>query len=111
MIIDSLDLTPAQFTAGTGWDITPQGACKGEVCVPLDRSAPFSARATATRLGMAVVHEEQAAIWAIGPESFNQRALTSASAPDLVLNDINGHEFRLSSLRGQKVVLVAWSPY
>ena len=111
MIIDSLDLTPAQFTAATGWDIKPEGACKAEVCVPLDRSAPFSAQAAAARLGMALVHEEQAGIWAIGPESFNQRALASAEAPELVLNDINGHEFRLSSLRGQKVVLVAWSPY
>ncbi len=111
MIIDSLDLTPAQFTAGTGWDIKPQGACKAEVCVPLDASAPFSVQATATRLGMAIVHDQEAGIWAIGPESFNQRALTSAEAPELILNDINGHEFRLSSLRGRKVVLVAWSPY
>ena len=111
MIIDSLDLTPGQFAAGTGWDIKPEGACKAEVCVPLDVGAPFSAMATATRLGMAVVHDEQAGIWAIGPESFNQRALASAAAPELVLNDINGHEFRLSSLRGEKVVLVAWSPY
>lgn len=111
MIIDSLDLTAAQFTAGTGWDIKPQGACKAEVCVPLDANVPFSAQATAARLGMALVHDEQAGLWAIGPESFNQRALTSAEAPELVLNDINGDEFRLSSLRGQKVVLVAWSPY
>jgi hypothetical protein len=29
----------------------------------------------------------------------------------LVLPDVDGHEFRLSSLRGQKVVLVAWAPY
>lgn len=111
MIIDSLDLTPAQFAAGTGWDIKPEGACKAEVCVPLDVGAPFSAKATAARLGMAVVHDERAGIWAVGPESFNQRALHTAEAPELVLNDINGHEFRLSSLRGRKVVLVAWSPY
>lgn len=111
VIIESLDLTPAEFTAGTGWDIKPQGACKAEVCVPLDASAPFGVVSTAQRLGMAVVHDERAGLWAIGPESFNGRALVSADAPELVLNDINGHEFRLSSLRGHKVVLVAWSPY
>ena len=111
MIVDSLDITPAQFAAGTGWDIKPEGACKAEVCVPLSVGEPFSATATATRLGMAIVHDEQGGIWAIGPASFNQRALTSATAPELILNDINGHEFRLSSLRGRKVVLVAWSPY
>ena len=111
MIVDSLDLSPAQFAAGTGWDIKPEGACKAEVCVPLSAGEPFSATATSTRLGMAIVHDERAGIWAIGPESFNQRALTSALAPELVLNALNGHEFRLSSLRGRKVVLVAWSPY
>jgi peroxiredoxin len=39
------------------------------------------------------------------------RALVSAEAPELVLDDLEGREFRLSSLRGQKVVLVAWAPY
>lgn len=111
VISDSLDLTTAQFAASTGWDIQPQGACKAGVCVSLEAGAPFSAHAAAARLGMAVIHDEQAGIWAIGPESFNKHALTSAEAPELVLDDINGHEFRLSSLRGQKVVLVAWSPY
>jgi len=28
-----------------------------------------------------------------------------------VLPDLDGNEFRLSSLRGQKVLLVAWAPY
>ncbi len=111
MIIDSLDVSPADFAAGTGWDIKPQGACHADVCVPLDASVPFTLRATADRLGMAIVHDPSAALWAVGPASFNQRALASAEAPDLALNDINGHSFRLSSLRGQKVVLVAWSPY
>lgn len=111
MITNTLDISPEQFAAGTGWAIKPKGACKAEVCVPLEASATFDVQATATRLGMAVVHDDKAGLWAIGPESFNQRALVTAEAPELVLNDINGHEFRLSSLRGRKVVLVAWSPY
>ena len=60
---------------------------------------------------MAVVHEPEAGLWSIGPESFGGRALTTAEAPDLRLNDVDGNEFRLSSLRGKKVVLVAWAPY
>jgi len=50
-------------------------------------------------------------LWALGPESVGAHALVTAQAPDLVLDDIDGNEFRLSSLRGQKVVLVAWAPY
>ncbi len=111
MIIDHPDLSAEEFTAGTGWEIKPEGACKAEVCVPLDRADGFDPVATAGRLGMAVVHDEAAGLWAFGPESLGGRALVSAEAPDLVLPDLAGREFRLSSLRGQKIVLVAWAPY
>ena len=111
MILDSLDLTADDFAAATGWEIKPEGACKAEACVPLDQSAGFDATATAERLGMAIVHDESTGTWAIGPESLNDRALVSAQAPELVLDDLDGNEFRLSSLRGQKVVIVSWAPY
>lgn len=111
MILDSLDLTPEAFAAGTGWDIKPEGACKADVCVPLGRNDGFDLAATAQRLGMAMVHDDKAGLWALGPESLGDRALVSAQAPELVLDDINGETFRLSSLRGQKVVIVSWAPY
>jgi hypothetical protein len=111
VIVDHLDLTAEEFRAGTGWELKAEGACKAEVCVPLDRANGFEPVATADRLGMAVVHDEAAGLWAFGPESLGSRALVSAEAPDLVLPDLEGREFRLSSLRGQKVVLVAWAPY
>jgi hypothetical protein len=110
VILDSLDVDPGQFAAGTGWQIKPEGACKGEVCVPLDRSGWDVVR-TAERLRMALVHDEPTGLWALGPESLGDRALTTAELPDIVLDDPDGNAFRLSSLRGQKVVLVAWAPY
>ena len=111
MILDHLDISPADFRAGTGWEIKPEGACKGEICVPLDEPDGFDLTATAARLRMAVVHDTDAGLWAIGPESLGDRALVTADAPELELPDFNGEEFRLSSLRGQKVALVAWAPY
>ena len=111
MILDSLDVSPEQFADGTGWTIKPEGACKAEVCVPLDRSGSFDLAATAARLRMALVRDDKAGLWALGPESLGDRALVTADAPDLVLDDLDGRPFRLSSLRGQKVVLVAWAPY
>lgn len=109
MLIESLDIDAEAFCKGTGWEIKPEGACKGEVCVPLPDG--FAVDSTAERLGMAVVHDETAGLWALGPESLNGRALVTATAPELVLDDLAGTEFRLSSLRGKKVVLVAWAPY
>jgi hypothetical protein len=111
VITASLEITAEDFTSATGWEIKPEGACKGEVCVPLESAGGFDLAATAKRLRMAVVHDEEAGLWAIGPESLGDRALVSAEAPELTLDDLDGNAFRLSSLRGQKVLLVAWAPY
>ena len=109
MILDTLDVTPEAFAAGTGWDIKPEGACKGDVCVPLPDG--FSVAHAAERLGMALVRDDEMTAWALGPEAIGGRALATADAPELVLPDVDGTEFSLSSLRGQKVVLVSWAPY
>jgi hypothetical protein len=111
VITASLEIAAGDFTAATGWEIKPEGACKGEVCVPLAQAKRFDLAATAQRLRMAVVRDEEAGLWAVGPESLGDRALLSAQAPELTLDDLDGNAFSLSSLRGQKVLLVAWAPY
>jgi hypothetical protein len=111
VIVADLEISEEAFAAGTGWEVKPEGACKGDVCVPLDRSGGFDLRSTAERLGMALVHDADEGLWAIGPESLGGRALVTAEAPELVLPDLDGNEFRLSTLRGQKVVIVSWAPY
>jgi hypothetical protein len=111
MILDRLDIDADTFAEGTGWAIKPQGACKGEVCVPLRADGGFDLVDTAERLGMALVRDDAHDVWALGPESLTGRALVSADAPDVVLQDLDGHDFHLSSLRGQKVVIVSWAPY
>jgi hypothetical protein len=111
VLLESLDVTPEQFAAGTGWEIKPEGACQGDVCVPLDQTAGFDLVATAERLRMALVRDEASALWALGPASLGDRALASADAPELILDDLSATPFRLSSLRGQKVLIVSWAPY
>lgn len=109
MLLDTLDIDPGRFRAGTGWEIKPEGACKGDLCVPLPGG--WSLTGAAERLGMALVDEPEQGLWALGPETVTGRALVSAEAPELELSDLDGRPFRLSSLRGTKVVLVAWAPY
>jgi hypothetical protein len=110
MLLNEFSADAQQFEAATGWSIKPEGACKGDVCVPLG-GGRFDLADTCAKLGMAVVHDSQLGVWAIGPETLGGRALTSAEAPDLVLPDLEGREFSLGSLRGKKVALVAWAPY
>ena len=112
MISETLSLTPSEFARGTGWLIKPEGACKGERCVPLPPAPDgrLDVRMLAERLGMPLVHDEASGLWCLGPEA-GGRALSSAQAPDFTLPDVRGHEFQLSSLRGRKVLLVAWASW
>jgi peroxiredoxin len=108
MILDRLDIPPAELERRTGWTIKPEGACRDHQCVPLD--APFDARQLAQRLGMALVYDATHELWALGPES-GGHALASAELPDVVLPDRNGEDFALRSLRGKKVVMVTWASW
>lgn len=110
MLCEDLEITAEEFEAGTGWRIEPRGACRGAVCVPLP-AGPFDVRAAAAALGMAVVVDERSGTCALGPASEGGQALTSAIAPELVLPGLDGEEFALSSLRGLKVLVVAWAPW
>lgn len=112
MIIETLEIGRDAFEQRTGWAIKPEGACKGEICVPLGDtgSGALDVRMLAERLGMPLVQDQGSGLWALGPES-GGTALTTAEAPDLVLPDLEGREFRLRSLRGQKVLLIAWASW
>jgi peroxiredoxin len=108
MILERLDTVPAELKPRTGWAIKPEGACRGERCIPLD--APFDVRQLATRLGMALVHDERHALWALGPES-GGHALASTELPDISLPDRHGDGFPLRSLLGKKVLMVTWASW
>ena len=99
MLVDRLDLSPEEFQRLTGWEIKAEGACKGETCVPLPGKS-FDFVTTAHQLGMAVVEDPEARVWALGPQTLTGRALADTDASDFALPDLDGNEFRLSALRG-----------
>jgi hypothetical protein len=113
MLLRSPNVPRSEFEAGTGWHLKPEGACQGNVCIPLSQPAgdPVDVARVANDIGMPLVAAPEYGLWSLGPASIGSRALASAQAPDLRLPDLNGKEFRLSSLRGQKVLLYAWAPY
>jgi hypothetical protein len=117
MLLDSLQVPVSDFEARTGWSVQPQGLCQGDVCLPLPADAvdnrTLDIETVAKRTGMPLVHDTEHGIWALGPAAGPDRhALTTAQAPELELPDIRtGERFRLSSLRGQKVLLLAWASW
>ena len=116
-MLTELEVDPATFASRTGWDIKREGACKAEHCVPLPADARradgrLAVDKIAERLGMPLVADTDHGLWALGPDTnVTGRVLTTAVAPELELPDFDGNPFRLSSLRGQKVILVAWASW
>jgi hypothetical protein len=114
MLLTTLDLSTDEFDAATGWTCKPEGMCKGDTCVPVpgavDTNGRLDVETVAARLGMALVADDDAGVWALGPES-GGRALTTAVVPDIELPDVDGNPFKLSAMHGRKVLLVAWASW
>jgi hypothetical protein len=111
MILQTTTVTidPIEFERRTGWAIKPQGACKGDACVPLPS---LDVDSVAARLGMPIVTDAGTGLRALGPETgVSGRALSTAVAPDLVLPDLDGSPCRIADLRPQKVVVVSWASW
>lgn len=116
MIVQTDIVSTTDFAAGTGWDVKPEGACRDEICVPLPDDARregglLDVRLVAQRLGMPLLEDQAHGVAALGPSTVTGRALESAVAPELELPDADGNPFRLSSLHGKKVLLVAWASW
>lgn len=116
MLLETTSVPAETFQQSTGWAIKPEGACKGDLCVPLPDDArgddgSVDVLAVAERLGMPVQRDDTHGLVALGPATVAGHALETAEAPELELPDADGNPFRLSSLHGKKVLLVAWASW
>jgi len=111
VIASSPDVSVAEFERHTGWELKPEGACRGDVCIPLARPAGdrLDLREVSRKLGMPLVEDREVGLWALGPAA--GPAITDAKAPDFTLPEWRGGDFSLASLRGTKVLIVAWAPW
>jgi hypothetical protein len=112
VLFRSAVVTPDELARVTGWHLRPEGLCREDRCVQFVARDPhaIALQDVATALGSPLVHDARHGLWALGAES-GGHALATATAPDLELPDAEGRPFRLASLRGRKVVLVAWASW
>ncbi len=116
----SLWLSPSDMAAATGWELKPEGMCRGDLCVPLtmprtravQRDGAIDAAAFWRVLGHPVVHDATGSVWVLGASAADRAsALQSLEAPDFELPDLAGRMTSLSQHRGKKVLLATWASW
>ena len=111
----------SELPAATGWELRPEGACRGDVCVPIPRGregdfvrgrpARFNLAALERLLAEPVVHDDAHGVWFFGTAATRLDDMQSLQAPDFTLPDLEGRPHALTDYRGKKVFLVFWASW
>jgi hypothetical protein len=122
---EDLWLDPPALARCGGWEVKPEGLCRGAHCVPVPPGQAGRAlvdaggarptvnlTALARHMGQPVAASPEDGIWSIG-EAAEDAAdrLLSLEAPDFTLPDMDGKPHTLSAFRGRKVFLLAWASW
>jgi hypothetical protein len=111
-------LSPDALEAATGWDLRPEGLCRGPVCVPrrdgdgllVDDRIDLTAFARLMQRPMAYDAAAGIAVLADAPQA--QALLYDARlAPAWTLPDLDGNPVSSSAYAGRKKLLVAWASW
>lgn len=107
-------ISPAELEWATGWELKPEGLCKGPMCVVLydpvstdDGRIDLNAVARALGRSLAVSAEGGVAALAGDPMGSGQ----TGSIDDLELPDVDGRPIRMAERAGRKRLLVAWASW
>jgi len=122
---EDLWLDPPALARCGGWEVKPEGLCRGALCVPVPpgqsgqalvdvggASPRVNLTALARYVGQPVAASPEDRVWSIG-EAAEDAAdrLRSLEAPDFILPDMDGKPHALSGFRGRKVFLLAWASW
>lgn len=106
--------------AATGWELKPEGLCRGPVCVPVPpgrrgefaRGGEIDLAAFWRLMGKPLLRDEAGETWLLGEDAASHaEAMRTLEAPDFALPDLGGRVHRLSDYRGHRVLLVTWASW
>jgi hypothetical protein len=111
-------VAPADLERAFGWELKPQGLCKGDVCVTLrerrglvvDDAVDLAVFAQTLGQPLAMDAGERVAVLGESAAARGSR-LASLIAPDFTLPDLEGRLHSLSQHRGKKVLLIAYASW
>jgi len=106
------------LVAAIGWELRPEGLCRGEVCVSVRDRASIEADggidlvAAAAAVGSPAAVDVDAGVVAIGrPASERQRAIAGMEAVPFTLPDLDGNPHSLDEWSGKKKLLHAFASW
>jgi hypothetical protein len=112
---DGTSLDGAELLAVTGWELKPEGLCRGDVCLLVPDALRTGDRVDVVRLwehlGRPVLTSGDDTVFLGEDAATKPAANAGAPAPDFALRDLAGREHRLSEHRGKKVFLASWAPW
>jgi len=116
----ALWLSAADAEQATGWQMKPEGFCKGDICVPTPAGQAgdyvdgerVNVSAYWDLMGKPAAASASGDTWFLGEgaEARND-ALLSLEAPNFTLPDFNGKLHSLTDFRRKRVLLITWASW
>ena len=115
-------VSPDDLTQINGFVLKPEGACLGDLCIPVKDGSDllktvegerwFNIGAFADLLEQSHVVDEDTNIWSFGEIPAKRQAMmTDAQAPEFEIVDRQGNVVRMSDFKGKKALIVTWSSW
>jgi hypothetical protein len=116
--IEGTRVSPAELEELTGWELKPEGLCRGDVCVPtrgrpeVEVDGAVDLAVVAGLLGQPFVVDDEKSVAVLGTSvATRTQQLRDANIRDLVLRDFDGNDVSWSSIGRKKKLLVAWASW
>jgi len=111
-------IDPDRLPDAIGWDLKPEGLCRGDVCVPvrardtLFQGDQLDLAAVGRALDRPVVIDGDNGVVVLGvPAAARRSAVEGFRAPPFELPDLDGRLHPLEEWRGRKKLLVAFASW
>jgi hypothetical protein len=115
---DAVRLQPADVGTALGWELKPQGLCRGSVCIPVRDASTLATAdgidlaALARMLARPLALDVAERVAYLGASAAERGAeLATLRAPDFSLPDLSGRRHSLADYRGKKVLLIAYASW
>jgi len=113
-----VSVSRAALQESIGWEIRPEGLCRGDICVPVTDDGGIvhgdqvDLVAAARLTGSEVLIDHDAPAIAISlPAPIRHQTLVGRQAAEFTLPDLNGDSHSLSEFAGKRRLLVAFATW